>query len=382
MKVAHVSDTHLGYMQYNLYERKRDFFNSFKQIVDKCLELEVDLLVHSGDLFESFNPDVESLSFVVEELKRLKDKGIEVVAITGNHDKALRKDKKPPQVLLKGLELLKLLEPHGELHIKDLYIAGFGYTPARYIDYVRERAFPKWEKEAEKAGASVFLFHQAVDQFLPYSGAYELLITQLPKNFTYYAAGHLHTYRVEKVKGGILSYPGSTEFRTFDEAENGKRGFNLIEIEKRKFKRIELEGLRPFLILKTSEERGDEELKELLQKVKSQDKKPVVVILYTYKTTPIEKFKFLLEEIRKNSLYLRVKAVEEALAEEVEVGGGKSLNEVFEEFCKANSLPSEVVNLGKEVIAHSPEDTREILREFLKERLKDNFQVVEKFISP
>ncbi|WP_456456175.1 metallophosphoesterase family protein [Thermovibrio sp.] len=381
MRIAHVSDTHLGYMQYNLYERKKDFFKSFKKVVDKCLDMEVDLLIHSGDLFESFNPDVESLSFVVEELKRLKDKGIEVVAITGNHDKALRKDKKPPQVLLKRLELLKLLEPYGELWVKELYIAGFGYMPGRYIETFREKAFPRWEERAKTTGASVFVFHQAVDQFLPYGGAYELLITQLPKNFNYYAAGHLHTYRVEKVNGGIFSYPGSTEFRTFDEAENGKRGFNVIEIEKREFERVEIEGLRPFLILRTEEERAGEELKELLERSKSQDQKPVVVIAYSYKSTPIERFKSLLEEIRNSSLYLRVVVSEKSSKEELIPEKGKSLREVFEEFCRANSLPQEVISLGKEIIENHPENTRELLKEFLKERLKENFSAVEKFIS-
>ena len=52
MKFAHLADTHLGYRQFGLLEREKDFYEVFDKIIDKIIEEKVDFVIHSGDLFD------------------------------------------------------------------------------------------------------------------------------------------------------------------------------------------------------------------------------------------------------------------------------------------------------------------------------------------
>lgn len=56
MKFAHLADTHLGYRQFGLLEREKDFYEVFDKIIDKIIEEKVDFVIHSGDLFDSARP--------------------------------------------------------------------------------------------------------------------------------------------------------------------------------------------------------------------------------------------------------------------------------------------------------------------------------------
>ena len=45
MKFAHLADTHLGYRQYGLFEREKDFYEVFEKVIDKIIEENVDFVV-------------------------------------------------------------------------------------------------------------------------------------------------------------------------------------------------------------------------------------------------------------------------------------------------------------------------------------------------
>ena len=81
VKFAHISDTHLGYRQYNLEDREFDFYESFNETIDKILEERVDFVIHTGDLFEHYRPKVEALIQAMNGFKRLYEKGIFLRAI-------------------------------------------------------------------------------------------------------------------------------------------------------------------------------------------------------------------------------------------------------------------------------------------------------------
>ena len=38
MKFAHLADTHLGYRQFGLIEREKDFYEVFEKVIDKIIE--------------------------------------------------------------------------------------------------------------------------------------------------------------------------------------------------------------------------------------------------------------------------------------------------------------------------------------------------------
>ena len=118
MKFAHLADTHLGYRQYGLFEREIDFYNIFNNIIDKLIEERPDFVIHSGDLFEFSRPPTNALLTVQKGLLALKDAGIPVYAIAGNHDIIMRKNALPPQVLFKEMGL-KIISPNNPFFIKE-----------------------------------------------------------------------------------------------------------------------------------------------------------------------------------------------------------------------------------------------------------------------
>src|SRR5690348_1898289 len=88
----HVADTHLGYEQYGVRERFNDFSQAFWDIVDDTIRRNVDFMVIAGDLFNKRAIDAQTLIHAIEGLKKLKDRGIPVIAIEGNHDRSYYRD--------------------------------------------------------------------------------------------------------------------------------------------------------------------------------------------------------------------------------------------------------------------------------------------------
>ena len=65
MKFAHLADTHLGYRQFGLLEREKDFYEVFDKIIDKLIKI-------LPSLIDNVNSNKISLNYyaVFEELTR------------------------------------------------------------------------------------------------------------------------------------------------------------------------------------------------------------------------------------------------------------------------------------------------------------------------
>ncbi|HBE26629.1 MAG TPA: DNA repair exonuclease, partial [Ktedonobacter sp.] len=88
----HIADTHLGYEQYGVRERFNDFSRAFWDIMDEAARRPVDFVVIAGDLFNKRAIDAQTLIHAIEGLKKLKEQGIPVIAIEGNHDRSYYRD--------------------------------------------------------------------------------------------------------------------------------------------------------------------------------------------------------------------------------------------------------------------------------------------------
>jgi len=90
IKVIHTGDLHLGMTFKSLGSKsklhRRDCQDVFSNIVNLCIKENVDALLIAGDLFDNPNPSKSIITFVIDELKRLKDKKIPAFIISGNHD--------------------------------------------------------------------------------------------------------------------------------------------------------------------------------------------------------------------------------------------------------------------------------------------------------
>src|SRR5260370_5346983 len=107
----HVVDTHLGYEQYGVRERFNDFSRAFWDIMQDAVNREVDFVIIAGDLFNKRAIDALTLIHAIEGLKKLKEKGIPVIAIEGNHDRSYYRDGISWLQFLCHQEYLMLLAP-------------------------------------------------------------------------------------------------------------------------------------------------------------------------------------------------------------------------------------------------------------------------------
>lgn len=231
MKFAHMSDSHLGNKQYNLDQREQDFYDAFHQVIDKIIEERVDFVIHSGDLFEHSRPPIRALIEAKKGFSRLKENGIPVYVVPGNHEMPRRKGNLPPVLLYEGLVRTitrddKFFEENG------VFIGGFPYYSSVYSDIIKEELV-HLEKEASNYKKRVLVMHQGIRKYISFEGSYELEINDLPKNFHYYAAGHIHKRIIDNYGNGILAYPGATEMWKIDEYENAMdkgKGFYLVDL--------------------------------------------------------------------------------------------------------------------------------------------------------
>ena len=83
-KFAHLADCHLG--SWRQEELQKLNFQSFKTILERCIQEEVDFILISGDLFDSAYPPIEILKDSFAEFKKIHDAKIPVYLIAGSHD--------------------------------------------------------------------------------------------------------------------------------------------------------------------------------------------------------------------------------------------------------------------------------------------------------
>ncbi|WP_162924720.1 metallophosphoesterase family protein [Rubrobacter indicoceani] len=91
--MAHISDTHLGYARYskleptsNRNQREVDVAEAYKRAVDAILEAEVDLVIHSGDVFDTIRPATHVVLHFLRQTQRITRENIPYLGIAGNHE--------------------------------------------------------------------------------------------------------------------------------------------------------------------------------------------------------------------------------------------------------------------------------------------------------
>lgn len=103
-RILHTSDWHLGRSLYS--QRRHDEFQNFLEyLADLIREKDIDLLLISGDIFDSSTPSNLSQEMYYQFLSRItSQKSLQVVIIAGNHDS--------PSLLQAPKGLLKSLKIH------------------------------------------------------------------------------------------------------------------------------------------------------------------------------------------------------------------------------------------------------------------------------
>jgi len=278
MLFSHISDTHLGLQQYGLEEREQDIYDSFNQAIDISIKDHVDFVIFAGDIFHTPNPSGTAILQMANALKRLKENSIDSFFILGEHDIS-RMRATPVPYVYHNLQFSKYVGSGKPVYHKDVMIAGF--------DKIRKNELQPFEEKFREIdilakqhnGHKILVLHQGITEVNQFAA--ELNSSDLPKNFTYYAMGHLHDKSVKQFEqlGGTLAYPGSTEMTTSEGIKETEKGFFEVDISSQEAKPnwIKLDT-RPQFSTKIESEDLDAAISAILEKISAFDKKPIVEI--------------------------------------------------------------------------------------------------------
>ncbi|HJJ24829.1 MAG TPA: DNA repair exonuclease [Nitrosopumilus sp.] len=278
MLFSHISDTHLGLVQYGSNEREQDVYDVFNQAIDISIKDHVDFVIFAGDIFNVPNPNGTAIIQMANALKRLKENDIDSFFILGEHDIS-RIRTTPIPYTYHNLGFSKYIGDGKPIEYKGIRIAGLDkIRKTEMIQY--QETFLNLDKSAEKfSGHKILVLHQGITEFNKFAG--ELQSTDLPKNFTYYAMGHLHDKDIKQfnhLKGPIV-YPGSIELTTSEGIKDTKKGFFEIDISGKDSipKWIELD-IRPQFSFNTEYKELTKTIDQITEKISSLTKKPMIQV--------------------------------------------------------------------------------------------------------
>jgi exonuclease SbcD len=283
VRIAHFADTHLGYKQYNLDEREKDIYAALDEIGDRILEEHADIVVHSGDLFDTPRPTPQAYRAFKRFLRKL-DGHAKVFAVLGDHDRPKSRGVAPHVIFEDQMQILGIA---GKAEKQELQIGGKTVVVAGLSNLSRSYR-PILLEELKALGSldlngkiGVLALHEAIEKFLPYEGAFELCLNEVPRNFDFVAMGHLHP-RIKVSWGkGELAYPGSSEIISRDEIAGWQqvgKGFYIVDFENGDvtIRDVNLECVRPQIEAKLRYRSLDVDLEELAKRLASFKKSPLV----------------------------------------------------------------------------------------------------------
>lgn len=232
MKFAHLADCHIGSWR---EPRLNDFSTlAFKKAVDICKEKKIDFMLIAGDLFNTAYPSIDKLKEVTKYLKELKDSNIRVYMIAGSHDFSVT-GKTMLDVLEKAglainvvkgdiienkLKLKFTIDPPTGVKITGMLGKKGQLEKGYYEQLMREHL-------EQESGYKIFMFHTAITELKPeeFAQMEATEISYLPKNFNYYAGGHVHIVKAASLQGYTnVVYPGPLFPNSFAELEKLKHG--------------------------------------------------------------------------------------------------------------------------------------------------------------
>lgn len=276
MKFAHLADCHIGAWR---DPKLRDLnTKAFEQAIEICKQEKVDFILIAGDLFNTALPSVDHLRTVVQKLKELADLTIPVYGIAGSHDYS-------PS----GKSMLEILEKAGlfinvtrgevlndKLRLKftvdqktGAKITGLlGKRGSLEKEYYHDLDHAYLEQEP---GYKIFLFHSPLAELKPkeLQNMEAHSISLLPKNFDYYAGGHVHIVENQSLPGyKCVTYPGPLFPANFGELEKLKQGgFYIVEDNNPRFIAIQPHPIVSF-IFNVNNKSSTQVFQEILNQVK------------------------------------------------------------------------------------------------------------------
>ena len=348
MKFAHLADCHIG--GWREEKLKELGIESFRNTIDICIKENVGFVIISGDLFNTSLPSIETLKEVASILEKLRSKDIAVYLVPGSHDFSAS-GKTFLDVLEKaGLckNIVNIEEIDDKIKLKfitddktNVKLAGLfgkkGGLEKSYYEILDKKNLE------EESGFKIFLFHTGLTEFMPKNmeEVDSQPVSLLPKNFDYYAGGHIH-YIFDKKEDdyGLIAFPGPLFPNNFKELEELKNGGFYIVNDKLEMNYIPIKLKEVISFKFNADDKTPDELeKEIISSIKDFEDKIVTLrvegVLKSGKPNDVN-FKEILSRLEnsfvvlKNTNKLTTKEFEEL---EVETG---NIEEIEDKIIKSH----------------------------------------------
>jgi len=263
MNFIHTSDFHLGYAQYNLNERFKDYARAFDSVIKYAIDHKAEFILISGDLFHKRNINAPTYLQAFKVLTHLKEKSpfTQVYAIEGNHDLAYHQDGNSWLEILNSqglLRLIRLKELNGVTLMGDFVetdrVRIFG---VKYLGSSTLSTIPLIVEEIKKIKSelgekyTILMMHFGMEGQIKHAAPGEVpynSLLPLKEVVNYLALGHYHMqYELD----GWVFNPGSVEMISMSEYGLDKgfyhvkdSGSKLISPVTRPVRRIKLDVSR------------------------------------------------------------------------------------------------------------------------------------------
>lgn len=241
-----IGDIHLGTQQYDSPERLNDFGRVWFHACEYVARTRPDFVVCTGDLFNRFTINPITFDQAYAGLSMLREAGVPIVDIAGNHDRARYGEGKSwlesfaEQGLLTYLDVETAAEgvrlsPVERKRNRGSFVEwnGCRIVGARYLGASTERVLAGLEPELDRLGRDAFTIlvaHAGLEGIIPHFNA-ELTpaaVERLRERVDYVALGHIHKHY--NAVGDLVHNAGSLETWALNEW-SWPRGMLEVEVD-------------------------------------------------------------------------------------------------------------------------------------------------------
>ena len=218
-RVIHTGDTHLGYRQYHAPERRQDFLDAFRAVVEDAVAADVDAVVHAGDLYHDRQPGLRDILDTISVLRPLRDADIPFLAVVGNHEGT--RDAQ----WLDLFETLGLAERLGDSPrlVGDTAFYGLDYVPESKRDDL------DYDFDAHDADHAALVSHGLFTPFPHADWDLDVVLQESTVDFDAVLLGDNHAADTAQVGDTWVTYCGSTERASASERD--PRGYNVVAFQ-------------------------------------------------------------------------------------------------------------------------------------------------------
>ena len=218
-RVIHTGDTHIGYQQYHRPERRQDFLDAFRRVLDDAVADDVDAVVHAGDLFHDRRPSLQDILGTLDALRSLAAADVPFLAVVGNHEAK------------RDAQWLDLFESLGLAVRLDASPHVVGNTAFYGLDFVprSQRDALEYDFEDHDAEHAALVTHGLFQPFDFGDWDAREIIDGSPVTFGALLLGDNHRADRARVADTWVTYCGSTERASADERD--ERGYNIVEFD-------------------------------------------------------------------------------------------------------------------------------------------------------